>query len=112
MNCKKLKEATMHKHYYREFMLSIEKEKFYEAHEILEELWFPKRKSKDPKTLVIKGFINASVALELQRLGRVENARKVWQNYLKYKTLIEECDEPTFEEIAKFLDECYDKYLS
>ncbi|BCD59302.1 hypothetical protein NitYY0814_C0032 [Nitratiruptor sp. YY08-14] len=96
----------------QEFIDLIKKEQFYEAHEVLEEIWFPRRKSKDADVLVLKGFINASVALELRRLGRVENAKKVWQNYLKYKVLINECKEPFFERTAKFLDSCYDKYLS
>ena len=94
----------------KKFMDLIQKENFYEAHEVLEDFWFPHRRSKEPKILIIKGFINASVALELQRLGRKENALKVWQNYLKYKKLIK--NDPLFEEVATFLDRCYDKYLS
>jgi len=95
-----------------EFMALIQKGEFYEAHEVLEALWFPHRKDKSPTILVLKGFINASVALELQRLGRHENAQKVWANYLKYRPLIKECDEAVFEEVERFLDGCYDKYLS
>ena len=94
----------------KEFIQLIKQEEFYKAHEVLEELWFPHRRSKEPKILIIKGFINASVALELQRLGRRENALKVWQNYLKYKKLIK--DDPLFQDVAKFLDGCYEQYLS
>ncbi len=94
------------------FMELIQNEDFYEAHEVLEDFWFPYRKSKESKVLVIKGFINASVALELQRLGRTENAKKVWKNYEKYRMLIPECNEAIFDEVATFLDGCYDKYLS
>ncbi len=95
---------------FKQFMELIRQQRFYEAHEVLEELWFPHRKSKEPKILIIKGFINASVALELQRLGRRENALKVWQNYLKYKTLIK--DDPLLQNVATFLDGCYAQYLS
>ncbi|BCD61188.1 MULTISPECIES: DUF309 domain-containing protein [Nitratiruptor] len=96
----------------QKFMTLIKEEKFYDAHEALEEVWFPRRKSKDTDVLVLKGFINASVALELKRLGRDANALKVWQNYLKYRPLIKECNENIFYEIEDFLDSCYDKYLS
>lgn len=90
----------------------IKEEKFYDAHEVLEDVWFPQRKEKTPQVLVLKGFINASVALELKRLRRDENAKKVWQNYLKYRPLIKKCNEEIFYEIEEFLDSCYDKYLS
>jgi len=94
------------------FMELIEKEDFYEAHEVLEDVWFPHRKSKEPKILVLKGFINASVALELNRLGRVQNAQKVWKNYEKYKGLIPQCEEEIFGQVASFLEGCYERYLS
>ena len=97
---------------FNRFIELIQKGDFYEAHEVLEDVWFPYRKSKEPKYLVIKGFINASVAFELKRLGREENAHKVWQNYLKYRSLIKEVDEPIFYEIEEFLDECYAAILS
>ncbi len=90
----------------------IKNEDFYEAHEVLEDVWFPYRKSKEPKILVLKGFINASVALELNRLGRKKNAQKVWGTYEKYKALIPRCEEELFEEVAAFLDGCHARYLS
>ena len=96
----------------QEFMKLIKKEDFYEAHEVLESIWFPHRRSKEPKVLVLKGFINASVALELQRLGRRENALKVWETFEKYRALIPECGEAIFDEVATFLDGCYARYLS
>ncbi len=79
----------------------IEKEQFYKAHEVLEEIWFPRRKTKDDETLILKGFINASVALELNKRGKREKALKVWKTYEKYKILIE--TEP-FAKVAKILD--------
>ncbi len=94
------------------FMELIKNEDFYEAHEVLEDVWFPNRRSKEPKTLVLKGFINASVALELNRLGRVQNAQKVWKNYEKYKGLIPQCEEEIFSQVAAFLDVCHERYLS
>ncbi|WP_281951835.1 DUF309 domain-containing protein [Nitrosophilus kaiyonis] len=96
----------------KKFIELIKKEKFYDAHEILEEIWFPKRKEKSSEILIIKGFINASVALELKRLKKDSNAKKVWNNYLKYKPLIKKCDIKIFKEIENLLDSCYEKYLS
>ena len=96
----------------KEFMELIRNEDFYKAHEVLESIWFPHRRSKEPKVLVLKGFINASVALELQRLGRRENALKVWKTFEKYRALIPECGEAIFDEVAAFLDGCYARYLS
>lgn len=92
-------------------MQFIEDGDFYEAHEVLEEVWFPRRKERSDEVLVLKGFINASVAFELKRLGREENAKKVWQNYLKYRPLIKKCDEPMFVEVERFLDACAAKHL-
>ena len=93
------------------FMELINKERFYDAHEVLEEVWFPKRKEPDAKTLVLKGFINASVALELHKRGRTQNAYKVWQNYEKYRPLIKECDEAIFTQVEELLELCRAKYL-
>ena len=91
-------------HVCQEFMELIKAGDFYEAHEVLEEVWFPRRKEKEDEVLVLKGFINASVAFELNRLGRTKNAKKVWQNYLKYRPLIKKCDQPIFSEVERFLD--------
>jgi len=95
-----------------EYMRLIQEERFYEAHEVLEELWFPRRKERCDEVLVIKGFINASVAFELKRLKRDENALRVWKNYEKYRPLIKKCDREIFYKIEKFLDGYYAKYLS
>ena len=97
---------------FQRFIQLIKEEDFYEAHEVLEEVWFPFRRSEEARYKVIKGFINASVAFELKRLGREENAHKVWRNYLKYRPLIKEVDEPILYEIEEFLDACYARFLS
>jgi ActR/RegA family two-component response regulator len=93
------------------FMELLRKERFYDAHEVLEEVWFPRRKDPDAKILVLKGFINASVALELLKRGRIENAYKVWRNYEKYRPLVKECEEAVFKEVEEFLERCRVKYL-
>ncbi len=86
----------------------IKNEKFYEAHEVLEEIWFPRRKRKDKETLVLKGFINASVALEWAKRGEREKALKVWKTYNKYKSMIET---EVFKKMEIILDTYYQKYI-
>jgi len=58
---------------YKNFILE---HKFFEAHEALEEFWFPKRKEKSVEILIVKGFINAAVAFELKKEGIWKIAKK------------------------------------
>ena len=98
-------------HHCEKFIEYIKQQKFYEAHEILEELWYPKRKEKTPKVLVIKAFINASVAFELQKRGNSDGAIKVWNTYCKYAPLVEKTNEPILHQIKTFLDSYASTYL-
>jgi len=72
----------------------LQQHKFYEAHEALEELWFPRRFEKDPEVLFLKGCINASVSFELHKRGRKARAKKVWATYLKYRQLLFKLNTP------------------
>jgi len=85
---------------FQKFKLLIIKEKFFEAHEVLEEYWHTIRKTDCPYKNVYRGFINAAVAMELKKRGR--NYKKVWKTYEKYKHLYLQKEE--FIEIMKFLD--------
>ena len=85
---------------YKELILE---HKFFEAHEVLEEFWFPRRKDKSKEVLIVKGFINAAVSFELKKRGREENSKKVWQVYLKFSQLIEASDRE-FQELKKFVE--------
>ncbi|MEJ2372594.1 MAG: DUF309 domain-containing protein [Sulfurimonas sp.] len=67
------------------FIECIEKNHFYEAHEILEEVWFPRRFENCIEVQLLKGFINAAVSFELIKRGRIIQSKKVWANYLKYR---------------------------
>jgi len=99
----------------KDFIDLINQKRYYDAHEILEEVWFPKRKEKSADILLIKGFINASVSFELKKRGRVPQALKVWENYKKYLPLINECsfeNRRLFSEIIDILEKEYDKLLS
>ena len=69
------------------FMALVEEGEYYEAHEALEDLWYPRRFEKDPRIRLIKGYINASTAFELLKRGRREAALRTWKVYLKYRPL-------------------------
>lgn len=71
-----------------QFIACLHEEKFFEAHEVLESIWFVRRFEKDDEVKLLKAFINAAVSFELLKKGRIEAAEKVWKNYLKYKPLI------------------------
>jgi len=92
---------------FKEFCELIEKEKFFEAHEVLEEIWHPMRKSNHPDSDIIRGFINAAVSLELKKRGR-NNYLKVWQTYEKHKKKIK--NNKLYLSIVEFLDD-YKKVL-
>ncbi len=73
-----------------EFMLCLEQKRYFDAHEALETLWFPRRFEKSSEVYLLRGLINAAVSFELSRRGRKEASARVWKNYLKYRPLIEE----------------------
>ena len=86
---------------FEEFKKLILEEKYFEAHEVLEEIWHPLRKSLHPDRDIIRGFINAAVSLELKKRGR-NNYLKVWQTYEKHKKKIK--NNKLYEDLAMFLD--------
>lgn len=93
-----------------EYKALILEHKFFEAHEVLEEFWFPRRKDKSKEILITKGFINAAVSFELKKRGREDNSKKVWQVYLKFSQLIDESDRK-FKELKKFVENFAKSYL-
>lgn len=70
------------------FRISLQEQRFYDAHEVLEELWFPRRFEASNEVKILKGFINAAVSFELHKRGRSTQSNKVWLNYLKYRQLL------------------------
>ncbi|MEN4053685.1 MULTISPECIES: DUF309 domain-containing protein [Sulfurimonas] len=84
-----------------EFKACLREERFYDAHEALEVLWFPQRFEATNETKLLKGFINAAVSLELIKRGRVKQSKKVWLNYLKYRQLLFSIDSPYLNEYYK-----------
>jgi hypothetical protein len=71
------------------FVACLEEGRYYDAHEVLEALWFPRRFEKDPEVLLLKGMINAAVSFELRKRGRNERARVPWRTYEKYRANID-----------------------
>jgi hypothetical protein len=71
------------------FVLSIHEERYYDAHEDLEDLWHPRRFEDDDEVRLWKGFINAAVCFELIKRNRKEASQRAWQTYLKYSPLLE-----------------------
>ena len=85
------------------FIQELDEEKFYDAHESLEKIWFPRRFEDSDEIKLIKGFINAAVSFELIKKGRAEASDKVWKNYLKYKGLIDKINSPYLSEYRLIL---------
>lgn len=95
------------------FIQNLKSGNFYDAHEDLEVLWFPKRFQNSDEVRVLKGFINAAVSFELQKKGKIEAAKKVWQNYLKYRVLLdslESCHLKKYHEISQEIEKLKGSY--
>ncbi|MBU1995237.1 DUF309 domain-containing protein [bacterium] len=76
------------------FLLCLKEQRYYDAHESLEVLWFPRRFEEEDEIKLLKGFINASVCFELIKRGKQTQSKKVWDNYLKYRPLLYKIDSP------------------
>ena len=99
---------TKHETLINEFILCINETRYYDAHEALEEIWFPRRFEDDNEVKLIKGFINGAVSFELIKKGRPESSKKVWKNYEKYIVLLGSFESPCnsrYEELEHLLRE-------
>lgn len=83
---------SKHKEQLELFVKNLQSGNFYDAHEDLEVLWYERRFEESDEVKLLKGFINASVSFELGKKGKIEQAKKVWNNYLKYRDLIDKID--------------------
>ncbi|MHC3993382.1 DUF309 domain-containing protein [Thiomicrolovo sp. ZZH C-3] len=70
------------------FLACLDEERYYDAHEALEDIWFPLRMQKTPEVLLLKGLINASVSFELHKRGRPHKSPGPWGVYMKYRTYL------------------------
>jgi len=68
------------------FKMYILDKKYFEAHEVLEEVWQKLRKKDNNLKWAYKGLINAAVSLELKKRKRDKIVYiQVWRNFEKYK---------------------------
>ena len=89
------------------FALSIREERYYDAHEDLERIWYPRRFEEGDEVRLWKGFINAAVSFELLKRGRSKPSEVAWATYLKYCPLLETVVTPRKElyvKIAQAID--------
>jgi len=80
---------------------------FFEAHETLEELWFPLRFEKDDEVRLIRAYINAAVSFELVKRGREKSGLKPWGFFTKHFHLIHEVESKH----QSFYEEIYEHIL-
>ena len=72
------------------YLVLLDKEEYFEAHEVLEEAWHPLRKADHPLKNLVKALINGAVSFEHLKRNRDEagrKARKVMESYERHKGL-------------------------
>lgn len=98
---------------YKELILQKE---YFKAHESLETLWFWRRFEDNEEIKVLKGFINAAVSFELIKRKKLSQSKKVWRNYLKYRTKIffslEEHKRAKYYELSRFVEKHHHSLLT
>ena len=99
--------TNKHKELLDEFVQCLDEQRYYDAHEALEEVWFPRRFEQNNEVYLLKGFINASVSFELKKQGKLEQSKKVWKNYLKYRPFLYKVTSPYLNEyhaLTRYID--------
>jgi len=74
----------------KEYLRLLEKEEYFEAHEVMEEAWHPLRLKEHPLANLAKGYINAAITFEHIKRDRKnvkEKAKKVLTSYERHKHL-------------------------
>jgi hypothetical protein len=72
------------------YLKLLDKEEYFDAHEVLEEAWHPLRLKKDPLSNLLKGLINGAIAFEHIKRDRKnvkDKAQRVIASYERYKHL-------------------------
>lgn len=83
-----------HRELLQEYVVCLHEERYYDAHEAIEEIWFPLRFENKNEVKLLKGFINAAVCFELIKLGREKPSKTAWNTYLKYRPLLYKIHSP------------------
>jgi hypothetical protein len=89
---------SKHEKLLKEFRLCIDEKRYYDAHEAVEELWFPRRFENDNEIKLLKGFINAAVSFELLKKKRQKPSQTAWKTYIKYRPLLYKLNSPFLKE--------------
>ena len=74
----------------KNYLELLKKEKYFEAHEALEEAWHPLRKANHPLKNLAKGLINGAICFEHIKRNRDDSKRKalsVLKSYERHKHL-------------------------
>lgn len=74
----------------KSYLLLLDQEEYFEAHEVLEEAWHPLRLSQHPLANLVKGLINGAITFEHIKRNRknVENkAQRVIASFERHKHL-------------------------
>lgn len=77
----------------KEYLALLDKEEYFEAHEVLEEAWHPLRLGKHPLRNLVKGLINGAIAFEHIKRNRknvIDKTGRVIASYERYKHLCTE----------------------
>lgn len=91
-----------------EYVQCLDEQRYYDAHEALEAIWFPRRFEDDVEMKLLKGFINASVSFELFKQKKIPQSKKIWKNYLKYRPLLYKVNSihlNRYHEIARYVEQ-------
>ena len=89
---------SQHTKLLQEYTLCINEKRYYDAHEAIEALWFPRRFEECNELKLLKGFINAAVSFELIKRQREKPSQKAWATYLKYRPMLYKISSPYLNE--------------
>ena len=107
--------ANKHNALLDKFLTCINETRFYDAHEAIETIWFKRRFEDCDEMRLLKGFINSAVSFELRKRGRVSQSKRVWQNYLKYRPLLDTINSvhvDKYHHIALHVETLHKRYIS
>lgn len=95
----------------REYLALLKQERYFDAHEVLEEAWHILRRDNDSMTNCFKGLINASIALEHLKRNKAKSkrvAQLAYDSYIKRSQSNNICNEiEIIYEIKYFIENRY-----
>lgn len=74
----------------KKYLILLDEEEYFDAHEVLEEAWHPLRKKDHPLKNLAKGLINGAICFEHLKRNRNDARRKattVLKAFERYKNL-------------------------